>query len=107
MQGDALRASLLMAGVAITAGAASGYTVVGLAVAAGLVAGSLNSFFMWTLLERRAPILPTSFLRLAFFTVLALVAARLLGVSTWAVVAGIAAAQLVMFGAAVRRGLRS
>ena len=106
MQGDALRASLLIAAVAIAAGAASGYTVTAFAVAAGLLAGSLNSFFMWSLLERRAPILPTSFLRLAFFSVVALVAARLLGVSTWAVVAGIAAAQVVMVGAAVRRGLR-
>lgn len=107
MQGDALRASLLIAAVAIAAGTISGYGVIGLAVAAGLVAGSLNSFFMWSLLERRAPILPTSFLRLAFFTILALVAARLLGVSTWAVIAGIAAAQLVMVVAAVRRGLLS
>lgn len=105
MQGDALRASLLIGAVAIGAGAASGNAVVGLAVAAGLLAGSLNSFAMWSLLERGAPILPTSFLRLAFFSVLALVAARLLGVSTWAVVAGIAAAQVVMVGAAVRRGL--
>lgn len=106
MQGDALRASLLIAGIAIAAGALSGYAPLGFAVAAGLAAGAVNTFFMWSLLERRAPILATSFLRLAFFTLLAIVAARLLGVSAWAVVAGIAAAQLVMVGAAVRRGLQ-
>lgn len=106
VQGDALGASFLIATLALAGGVAAGDAAVGVAVATGLVAGTLNSSFMWSLLQRRAPILATSFIRLAFFTVLALVAARLLGVSTWTVVAGIAGAQLLMVWAGVRHGLR-
>jgi len=107
VQVETLGASLMLAAAAVLAAAALGYAVVGAGVAVGLVAGSLNGFAMRTLLERRAPILPTSFLRLAFFSLLALVVARLAGLSAWAVVGGIVAAQLVTVGFAVRQGLRS
>jgi hypothetical protein len=49
----------------------------------------------------------TSVFRLALFTLLGLFAARLLGGSIWPVVAGIAAAQLVMVGIGVRQGRRT
>jgi predicted lysophospholipase L1 biosynthesis ABC-type transport system permease subunit len=51
--------------------------------------------------------LASGLLRMAMFTLLALIAARLMGNSVWPVVVGIAAAQLVMVGVGVRQGSRA
>ena len=92
--------------VAIGAGLA-GHMVLGAGLGAGLVLGSLNGFIIQSLLDRGAPVLATSILRLAFFSVLALAIARLLGGSIWPVVIGIGAAQLVMVSVGVRQGRRA
>ena len=107
VQGETLAASLVIATACVLATAALGYATLGLGVASGLLAGSANGFLVRALLERRAPILPTSLVRLAFFSLLALVAARILGVSAWSVIAGFATSQLVMAAVGVRQGLRS
>jgi hypothetical protein len=107
IQRETLITSLIFA-VALVAGAdLAGQMVLGVGFGAGLVLGSINGFIIQAALDRGAPVLVTSFLRLVFFSLLALVAARLLGVSVWPVVIGIGAAQLVMVGVGVRQGRRA
>lgn len=107
IQRETLITSLALA-VAVVVGAnLSGQTLLGAGLAVGLVLGSLNGFIIQATLDRGAPILVTSFLRLALFSLLALAAARLLGGSAWPVVMGIGAAQLVMVGIGVRQGRRA
>jgi hypothetical protein len=107
MQAEVLAASLVLAAAVILGGALGGYGSLGTGVGIGLVIGSLNGFVIKALLDRRAPMLATSVLRLGMFSVLALIAARILGGSVWPVVIGIGVAQLVMVGVGVRRGLRA
>lgn len=107
MQAEVLVASLLLAAAGILGAGLAGYWSLGAGVGIGLVIGSLNGFVIKALLDRRAPMLATSVLRLGMFSVLALIAARILGGSVWPVVIGIGIAQLVMVGVGVRRGLRA
>jgi hypothetical protein len=97
---------LLACAVVLTAGLA-GQMLIGAGLGVGLVLGSFNGFIIQAVLDRGAPVLATSVLRLAMFSLLALIAARLLGGSIWPVVIGIAAAQLVMVGVGVRKGWRA
>ena len=106
VQRETLGVSAALAAMVAFAATALGYGGPGAGLALGLVLGSLNGFIIQSLLERRAPILPTSVLRLAMFSVLALVVARLTGLSVWPLVAGLGMAQLVMLGVGVRQGLR-
>jgi hypothetical protein len=107
IQQETVMVSLVLAGAVFVGAGLVGQLLLGAAVAVGLVVGSLNGFIIKAALDRGAPMLVTSFLRLALFTLLALFAARLLGGSIWPVVAGIAAAQLVMVGIGVRQGRRA
>ena len=107
IQQETLITSWALAGAVFAGAYLTGQMLVGAGVAVGLVVGSFNGFIIKAALDRRAPILITSVLRLALFTVLGLTAARLLGGSIWPVVAGIAAAQLVMVGIGVRQGRRT
>jgi hypothetical protein len=107
IQGETLGASVVLAATVLVAAALAGHAALGAGVGVGLVLGSFNGFIIQALLERRAPMLATSVLRLAFFSVLALIAARFAGGSVWPVVIGIGIAQLVMVGVGVRRGLRA
>ncbi len=106
VQGQTLGVSLLLAATTFLVASIAGYQSPGTAVAAGLVLGSANGFLIQSTLDRRAPILATSFVRLALFTLVAVAAARLTGLSIWPLVGGVALAQLVMFGVGVRQGLR-
>jgi hypothetical protein len=99
--------SLVLAAAVVVGAELAGQTLLGAGVAIGLVVGSLNGFIIKAALDRSAPMLITSFLRLSLFTLLGLVAARIVGGSVWPVVAGIAAAQLVMVGIGVRQGRRA
>jgi hypothetical protein len=107
MQRETLITSLVLAGAVFVGADLAGDMLVGAGVAIGLVIGSLNGFIIKAALDRGAPMLITSFLRLSLFTLLGLIAARMLGGSIWPVVAGIAAAQLVMVGIGVRQGRRA
>lgn len=107
MQGQTLVFCLLGA-LAVVAGAnAVGQPLAGTGVAIGLIIGAFNGFTFQAVLDRRAPILVTSIVRLSFFSLLALIAVRLLGGPVWPVVLGVAGAQLVMAALAVREGLRA
>jgi hypothetical protein len=107
IQRQTLVTSLVLAVAVVVSANVAGQMPLGVGLGAGLVLGSLNGFIIQATLDRGAPILVTSFLRLALFSVLALAAARLLGGSAWPVVMGIAAAQLVMVGIGVRQGRRA
>jgi hypothetical protein len=107
IQRETLVISLVFAGALVVGADVAGRMLLGVGVGAGLVLGSLNGFIIQKTLDRGAPMLATSFLRLVFFSLLALIAARLLGVSVWPVVIGIGAAQLVMVGIGVRQGRRA
>jgi hypothetical protein len=107
IQRETLVISLLLAGAVFVVADLAGDALVGAGIGIGLVIGSLNGFIIKAGLDRGAPMLVTSFLRLSVFTLLALLAARVLGGSIWPVVAGIAAAQLVMVGIGVRQGRRA
>lgn len=107
IQQETLIVSLLLAGALFVGAGLAGQILLGADVGVGLVIGSLNGFIIKAALDRGAPMLITSFLRLSLFTLLGLLAARMLGGSIWPVVAGIAAAQLVMVGIGVRQGRRA
>jgi len=107
IQAETLGASLLLAAAVILSAGLAGQGTLGAGVGVGLVLGSFNGFIIKALLDRRAPMLPTSILRLAMYSLIALLAARILGGSVWPVVIGIGIAQLVQVGVGVRRGLRA
>ena len=107
IQQETLITSLVLAAAVFVGAYLAGQMLVGAGVGVGLAVGSLNGFIIKGALDRRAPMLVTSFLRLSLLTLLGLLAARLLGGSIWPVVAGIAAAQLVMVGIGVRQGMRA
>jgi hypothetical protein len=107
IQQETLVTSLILAGALFVGAGLAGQLLLGAGLGVGLVVGSLNGFIIKAALDRRAPMLVTSFLRLSVFTLLGLIAARIMGGSIWPVVAGIAAAQLVMVGIGVRQGMRA
>lgn len=106
IQRETVAGSLVLAAAAFLVADLTGHSVLGLGLGTGLVLGSLNSFMIQAMLDRGAPVLATSVLRLAMFSLLALIAARLLGGLVWPVVMGMGVAQLVMVGIGVRRGWR-
>lgn len=99
-------ASILVGALAIAAGTVLGHASAGAGLAAGLAIGSTNGYLMVAMLNRRVPFAASGFFRMALLTGTALLAAILLHAAPWAVALGVAAAQLVMTGAAVREGLR-
>ena len=100
-------ACLFLGVVAIAGGAAVGHLSIGISLAAGLAIGATNGHLMVATLNRRAPFVAASFFRMALLTGTALMAAILLHAAPWAVVFGVAGAQLAMTASAVREGLRS
>ncbi|HVH63578.1 MAG TPA: hypothetical protein VNA65_08255 [Candidatus Dormibacteraeota bacterium] len=107
VQRETLAVSLFLALAILSLTAVSGFRGSGAGIAVGLVIGSLNGFVIQKLLDRRAPMLPTSVLRIGAFSLLALIIARAGGWWIWTVVAGLALAQLTMFVVGVRHGLRA
>ena len=97
--------SILSVAVAVIA-SAIGQVTIGLGMAAGLMLGSANGYLIQGLLNRGAPFVAASLLRILLFSSLVLIAALTMRGSAWAVAMGIALAQLVMVAAGVRSGLR-
>jgi hypothetical protein len=74
-----------------------GHAALGLGLAVGLAAGAGNGYAADRLLLVGVPFLATSMMRIIVLTLVALVAALTFGFSrAWPVVAGIAAAQLIL-----------
>ena len=97
---------LILAAVAGIAGVVSGYAGVGAGLAVGLLLGSVNGYLIQGLLNRGAPFVAASLLRIVFFSSIVLMAALLLRDTAWALALGIALAQLVLVAVGVRAGLR-
>ena len=100
-------ASAVLALVAAAIAGLFGQIGLGAGLATGLLLGSANGYAIEALLSHATPFLAGSMLRLATFSAVALLLALAFGMSAWAVLIGVAAAQLVMVGAGVRRGLRA
>jgi hypothetical protein len=100
-------ASVALAAISLFAGLLTGNFGVGAGLGAGFAVGSLNGVFMLRLLENDAPFVMSSVARLAMVSAVAILLAFVLGAAAWAVLLGVAGAQVVMVAAAVRRGLRS
>jgi hypothetical protein len=107
IQSETLGASVVLAAAVLFVSAVAGHLTIGAGLGIGLVIGALNGFTFQAVLDRRAPILVTSIIRLSFFSLLALIVARIVGDSVWPVVTGIGIAQLVMVGVSVRHGSRA
>lgn len=108
--GGLLRQTVVACSIAAVAatviGSALGHPAAGLAMAAGLMLGSLNGYLIQGLLNRGAPFVAASLMRILFFSSLVLIAALTLRTNAWALALGIGLAQLVMVGVGIRRGLR-
>jgi hypothetical protein len=104
---DALVASSTLAAATAFVAGLTGHLAIGIGLGAGILIGSGNGYVVAALMDRGAPVVQGSILRLAFFSALALGAALLLGSAAWTVLLGVAIAQFVMVAAAVRVGLRT
>ena len=98
-------ASATVAAFAILAGAGLGRLSIGVGFAAGLLIGSLNAHALAALMGRGTPWFASTIVRMASFSAVAIGVGILLGSDAWAVLLGVAAAQLVMVTTAVRQGL--
>jgi len=104
---ETVAASVILAAVAVSVGLLAGRPTVGLGLAAGLVIGSFNGHAVAALLDRHLPFVGASVVRLAALSSGAIAVALVAGAPPWAGLLGVAAAQVVMVVAAVRRGLRA
>ena len=100
-------ACVAMASVAFLAGFAAGQRPIGVGLALGLLVGAVNGELIQRVIDSRAPFAISSIFRMGAISAVAVVVALLVGASPIAVLLGVAAAQLVMAGAAVRQGLRA
>ncbi len=106
LRGTVAASAVLAAAVVLAAGI-SGHLMLGIDVAAGLLVGSCNGFLILGAVSQGAPFVASSIVRLAFLSAVALLVALVIGGSAWAVILGVAGAQLVMVAVGVREGLRS
>jgi hypothetical protein len=95
--------SAALAGVAAVAAAMAGNWKAGIALAAGLIIGSGNGLVTARSLDSSVGFQASSLARLGVMSVLALLAASLIGLAdAWLVLLGVAAALLVLAGVAAK-----
>jgi hypothetical protein len=88
-------------------GTVVGHPALGLGLAVGLAVGAGNGYVADRLLLVGVPFVATSMLRIVVLTLIALIAGLAFGFSrAWPVVAGIAAAQLILALSAVAESVR-
>ena len=104
---ETVAASAVLAAVVAIAGSLAGHATPSLGIGLGLLLGSGNGYLIAALVERRAPFVAASILRMAILSSLALVTALILGSSAWSVLLGVGVAQMVMVAAGIRQGLRA
>ncbi len=104
---ETMVASAALAAVTVLIAGVAGYLSVGVGLGAGLLVGSFNGRLVAGTLEMGAPFVAMSLIRMAVVSAIAILAAVLLGISPWAVLIGVGAAQLVMVAAGIRQGLRA
>ena len=100
-------ACALLAAAIVGGAALIGHLPLGIGIAAGLLLGSLNGYFIQALMGRGTPMVAGSLLRLVMLSLLAIILALILGAAAWTVPMGIGVAQLVMVAVGVRQGLRA
>ncbi len=100
-------ACVALASVAFLAGFAVDHRMVGIGLALGLIVGAGNGELIQRVIDSRSPFVVSSVMRMAAVSAVAILVALLVGASPSAVLLGVAAAQFVMVGTAVRRGLRA
>lgn len=93
--------------VAVGAALAIGRANIGLGLAAGLLLGSANGYLIQGLINRGAPFVAASLLRILLFTSIVLIGALTVREVAWPLALGIGLAQLVMVAVGVRTGLRA
>jgi hypothetical protein len=103
---DTWIAAVAMASVAFLGGFVAGQRSIGLGLALGLVVGAANGELIQRVIGSRAPFVVSSVVRMAAVSAVAVMVALLVGASPVAVLLGVAAAQFVMVGVAVREGIR-
>ena len=107
MARETVVASATLAVVTMLIASVVGHLSLGLGIGAGLVIGSLNGRLVAGTLEIGMPFVASSIVRMAAVSAIAILAALLLGIAIWAVLIGVAAAQVIMVAAGVRQGLRA
>lgn len=93
--------------ISLVAGFALNQLSIGLGFALGLVVGAGNGQLLQRVIDTRAPFVIASVVRMIVVSGAAIMMALVVGASPIAVLLGVAAAQFVMVGAAVRQGLRA
>ena len=104
---DTVLVSALIAALLLIAGIATGRAPLGFGLGAGLLIGSTNGHLVLATLRTRASFALVSMARLIALGGVAVGVALVLGPYAWSVLIGVAAAQAVMVGAAIRQGLRA
>jgi hypothetical protein len=99
--------SVALASAAFLAGFVFDQRSIGLGLALGLVVGAANSELIQRVIDSAVPFVVASVMRMAAVSAVAILLAILVGASPTAVLLGVAAAQFVMAGAAVRQALRA
>jgi hypothetical protein len=102
-----LTVSVALALMALLAGFVVDQRAIGLGVALGLVVGAANGELIRRAINSRAPFVASSIMRMVALSLVAIGVAFLVGAPATALLLGIAAAQAVMVGVAVRQGLRA
>jgi large-conductance mechanosensitive channel len=102
-----LTVSVALAATALLAGFILEQRTIGLGVAVGLVVGAANGELIQRVIASRLPFVVSSILRMVGLSAIAIGIAFLVGASPVTLLLGLATAQLVMVGAAVRQGLRA
>lgn len=100
-------ASAALAVVIVLIAGVAGHLPIGVGLGAGLVIGSFNGSLVAGTLDMGAPFVASSVVRMAAVSAIAILAPVMLGIAIWAVLIGVAAAQLIMVAASVRQGLRA
>ena len=103
---DTLTVSVALASVAFLVGFVVDQRAVGIGLALGLVVGAVNGEIIQRVIDNRSAFLLSSLLRMGGFGAAGIVVGLVIGVSPAWLLMGIASAQFVMVGAAVRQGLR-
>ena len=99
--------SVALASIAFLIGLAINQRSIGLGLAVGLILGASNGELIQRVIDSRSPFLVSSVLRMAGLSAVAIFVAFVVGASPIALLLGVAGAQLVMVGAAIRQGLRT
>lgn len=105
--GQTVAGSVILAAISAAGGLVLARPAIGFGVAVGLLLGAFNGHALTALLDRNVPFVGASLVRIATLSAIGILAAVLVGAAPWAVLLGVAGAQVVMTIIAARQGLRA